>query len=150
MGCHTWYKIPAKITKEQIIEFAKKEIEKEWYSEDYRKMYQYAIDNDLCDVCCDLAMCNAAAHYHPSEGWKLYLNLDFGNNPRVGGYPDRIIHSYQEMCEFVKEGYTDEDGKHHIFYNCNSMITDNATLEDAMETPRRFFEQYPDGIVTFG
>jgi hypothetical protein len=38
------------------------------------------------------------------------------DEPRIGGYPDNIITSENEMLEFIKTGYTDEDGKHYKFY----------------------------------
>ena len=137
------------------------------------KMYQWAIDNEIEEVVCELAgIITDSANCSP---WKLYKNVEdvslelynkehgtsysrdkdyriyyelplerYSNEPRIGGYPDKIIHSYDEMIKFMEEGHTDEEGKKFEFYY------QEERKERFMNGIKTFFEKHPDGIITFG
>jgi len=171
MGCHTWFSVPYKTDKKEIIEMAQKSLD-EWKecSDSDRQMYQYAIDMELVNP-----VCNLASGGNKNIGWKLYkdvqdwdldnYNIDHGTNydsryhpdvydkidlesysdePRIGGYPDKVITSYQEMLDFMKTGFVDEEGIHHNFYY------DEGRYPTFMKGIQEFFIKHPDGIITFG
>lgn len=192
MGCHTWYRAAVVKDKDVILQIAQRKlnwsVEKGYTSEDHRKMWQYAIDNELCNAVGDLVdICidENEPSYSQIEGcgWVLYENpnnialrkyneqygtayehtwyipkehqnlLDtYGDIPRIGGYPENIIRSYDEMIEFMEKGFVDEDGVHHKFYykySCEEVDVEEEK-ERAIAQVKRFFDIYPDGIITFG
>ncbi len=64
--------------------------------------------------------------------------------PRISGYPDKVIHSYEEMVMFMNTGFVDEEGKQHDFY------WQPERYDFIMAGINRFFTNHPDGIITFG
>lgn len=172
MGCHTWFSVPYISDKEEIKKIAEKYINTEkWITESYRKMYQYAIDNDLEDPICELVAGATDTTHHGT--WCLYKDVKhysvekynkengteigrhdykdlpveietYSDEPRIGGYPDKVIKSYDEMVEFMKEGFTDEEGRHFDFYY------DKDRIEKVMQGIKTFFEKHSDGVITFG
>lgn len=76
----------------------------------------------------------------------------YGNTPRIGGYPDIVIKSYDEMISFMHNGFIDEDGIPFNFWWHD--FKDPKILEEekqkAIAQVKRFFTNYPDGIITFG
>jgi hypothetical protein len=176
MGCHTWFTIPVLTGKGEIIKEAQAYLDSDdasWLSEGHRKMYQWAIDTENDDVCCDLASIRAGgrvmgswlvhqnieshsvAQYNKENGTDydrydpfFLLNPDviewYSNEPRITGYPERHIHSYDEMIEFMERGHTDEEGKYHAFRY------DPERLERIMAGIKTFFERHPQGIIHFG
>lgn len=68
----------------------------------------------------------------------------YSDEPRISGYPDTIIRSYDELIEFMKVGFTDDEGKHHKFRY------DQERYETFMSGIKEFFTKHPKGIITFG
>jgi hypothetical protein len=179
MGCHTWYKLPYITGKEEIKKVAEKAIEK-WtkdkdISESRKRMYQYAIDEELLDVVTEIAAMGVDEYTEDIEEWVIYsdpnrkaideINKIHGteytrlhqllkeheiqvetwhDGVRIGGYPNWVIKSYDQLLEKIETGYTDEDEQHYIFYY------ENNSKEAALEKVKRFFDKHPDGIITFG
>jgi len=169
MGCYTWFSVPYIKDKQKIKELAQENLNKSnSYSESSRKMDQYAIDNDLITP-----IFNLADLEHYDDTWVAYIDVsewslleynklnntnytlqydneiinkleNYGDEPRIGGYPDKIIHSYQEMLDFMKTGFTNEKGKKYDFYY------DEDRYDIFMSNIKTFFEKHPDGIITFG
>nr|QBM02707.1 hypothetical protein [uncultured archaeon] len=173
MGCHTWFSAPYETDKKKIINLAQEWLNKtEYISAGHRKMYQWAIDNELEEPVCELATFETECNRN--ENWILYKDIrnfsvekynkengtsyykydtffdknnvleSYSDEPRIGGYPDDIIHSYDEMVEFMKTGYTDKEGKHFDFH------LDEDRKEMVMNGIKTFFTNHPQGIITFG
>jgi hypothetical protein len=174
MGCHTWHSVPNGATKEEIIKKAQEYLASDsskWMTESTHKMYQWAVDNELCEPCCSLAFPE-----NSSIDWTVYLditdwslqqyNKEHGTNfesqydaafkklnvqleyysdePRIGGYPKDVIRSYDELVKAMETGLIGEDGTLHQFRY------DESRKEAFMQGKREFFEKHPDGIITFG
>jgi len=176
MGCHTWFSVPYKTDKNEIIELAKQYLVKNYQTDDFQKMYEYAIIEELQDVVCQFASdeCDCG-HY---ENWILYKDVydyslelynkdhdtsyskydnffrendvleSYSDEPRIGGYPERIIRSYDEMVEFIKTGH-DEYERNGEVIHCDFYIDENR-IEKVMNGIKEFFIKHPDGIITFG
>jgi hypothetical protein len=173
MGCHTWFSVPYKTDKKEIISIAQKWLDDNKYmSKGHRRMYQWAIDNEVCEPITELASFDIGSSrdgefilYKNIEDFSVEkynlengTNIDkydyeacekaniesYSNEPRIGGYPDKVIRSYDEMIEFMKVGYTDEKGNHYDFYY------DEDRIDNVMSNIKKFFIKHPDGIITFG
>jgi hypothetical protein len=170
MGCHTWFSVPLEKNKDSIIKEAQKNLDTFSLSDDNKKMYQYAIDNELMDVCCDLGYPEYSfydciiyqdireyslkeynrengttydSEYHDDVFNKIELE-SYSNEPRISGYPERVIRSYDDMVDFMSTGFDDDKGNHHNFYY------DEDRKETFMEGIKIFFEKHSEGIITFG
>ena len=75
MGCHTWFSVPYITDKNEIIAQAQLTLDN-WKGLDAntRKMYQYAIDSELCEPVCDLAGTSFSLNYY-DDSWVLYLDI---------------------------------------------------------------------------
>jgi hypothetical protein len=175
MGCHTWFSVPFKTDKEEIIKLAQDYLNSvTHYGDDYKKMYQLAIDHGLQGPILELAADGSDSNVRDPDNWILYKDIvdnsieehhkktgvlidrydyeaqkkegleNYSNEPRIGGYPDRIVRSYDDMVDFMKTGHTLSDGTHCDF-NC-----DADRLDKVMEGIKQFFFKHPDGIITFG
>ena len=174
MGCHTWFSVPYSADKEEIVELAQKYLDNlKGSSIGHKKMYQYAIDNLLEEPILELAEysvdgCHSEnwtvyvdikkwslLQYNKSNGTNYDSIFDeavhnkipleyYSDEPRIGGYPDKVIRSYDEMVDFMKTGFTDEEGVRHDFYY------DEDRKENFMNGIKTFFEKHPKGIITFG
>lgn len=172
MGCHTWFSVPVITDKNEIIKIAQDFIDSQKLSNSMKKMYQYAVDNELIHPILELSttMYTSRFKYHDNDKWILYkdvkdwsidkikketgIELDrfkyddrievYSDEPRIGGYPTNIIRSYDEMIEAMNIGIIDEEGKHLQFY------WDKNRYEKIIEGIKTFFEKHPDGIITFG
>ena len=180
MGCHTWFYVPFLSDKEEIIKAAKEYLvkNKKYLTDDYMKMYEGAINNEIEEVISDLAseLLNCSREFP----WELYMGIEdysllvynqthgtsytrfgddyakiqelekeghvesYSDEPRIGGYPENQIKSFDEMIAFMKEGFTDDKGKHFDFYY------DEDRIEKVMENIKTFFEKHPKGLITFG
>lgn len=180
MGCHTWFKVPLGVTKEEIIKKAKDYLDSDdssWMHESTKIMYRFAVDKELCEPCCNLAYPEylnidwiiyidptdlALLKYNEQHGTNYdsryskvktdkgdvyisdFANLEsYSNEPRIQGYPDKIVRSYDEMLEFMKIGFTNEEGKHYNFYY------DESRYDYFMNGIKTFFEKHTDGIIYF-
>jgi len=142
MGCHTWYRIPKIIGKKDIKTHIQNFVnECEYYSEGWKKTLQYALDNDIEDVICEL---DVDLSYFSEMGWILYENLELTNEPRIKGYPETIIKSHDEFLEALTTGLKDEDGNLQHFYY------DENRLDYFVGKNEWFFKTYPKGIMKFG
>lgn len=175
MGCHTWFSVPYKTDKREIIEIAQEYVfTTKYITKGHKKMYQFAIDNELIEPVCELASIETDCVHRENSEWILYKDIrdysveeynkkhgtnyhkydkffnendvieSYSDEPRIGGYPDKIIHSYDEMVEFMKTGFNNEGGQHYDFY------FDEDRIEKAMEGIKQFFVNHPSGIITFG
>ena len=75
----------------------------------------------------------------------LFKHYENGTDePRIGGYPENVITSEDEMLEFIKTGFTREDGKHFDFH------IEEERRDRIFRHIKDFFKKHPDGIITFG
>jgi hypothetical protein len=58
--------------------------------------------------------------------------------------PENVITSEDEMLEFIKTGFTREDGKHFDFH------MEEERRDRIFRHIKDFFKKHPDGIITFG
>lgn len=175
MGCHTWFSVPYKTDKEEILKLAQHWLNKaDHVSVGHKKMYQYAIENEIIEPVCELASYETDSSHDVETEWILYkdiknysiekYNLEndttidkyddeackkanieyYSNEPRIGGYPDVIVKSYKEMVKFMETGFTDAEGKHHAFRY------EENRKEAFMEGIKKFFINHPKGIISFG
>lgn len=148
--------------------------ENKWLHPTEKQMYQYAIDNELNVPIKQLLSdyddkdIDEWIMYQDVTEWSLNkynkeqeTNIErydteyhkliqtniiecYSDEPRIGGYPETIIKSYQEMLDFMKTGYTNDEGKHYDFYY------EEGRYPNFIEGIKTFFEKHPDGIITFG
>jgi len=174
MGCHIWFSVPYKTDKDEIAEIAQSYLnETEYLSESNKEMYQYAIDCRLIDPVCELAI--NALHCSRHDEWVIYkdaieYNIEkyneehrtsihrydsdaiykagietYSDEPRIGGYPENIIRSYEEMMEFMSTGFDSDDGDvHYDFYY------EEDRFDFIQKNIKKFFDTHPNGIITFG
>ena len=139
-----------------------------------RQMYEYAIANDLYEPIMEMACNNyeSKCTWADDDQWVLYkeanhvaveeynrvhgtnyrswmtmqeIQIDwYGDEPRIGGYPERVIRSYEDMVDFMATGFTKENGDHCNFYYAPERY------DHIMAMIRRFFINHPTGIITFG
>lgn len=77
------------------------------------------------------------------------LGLDwYGDEPRIGGYPERVIRSYEDMVDFMATGYIKGKGTEHPQHINFYYAPERYDLIMAMI--RRFFDNHPTGIIVFG
>jgi hypothetical protein len=179
MGCHTWFSVPIVTDKKEIIRLAQEYLDRDsvslrpFISDGHMKMYQWAIDNEIDEVCCELA--TILTDYKVLGSWSLYQNIryysvdkynrengtkhdyyshvfdvnppiieTYSDEPRIGGYPDRIVRSYDDMVDFMKTGFVDDEGIQYDFR------LDEDRAEKVMKDIKQFFINHPDGVITFG
>ena len=146
-------------------------------SESTRKMYEYAIKEQLVDPCCGLAYPE-----YRNIGWTVYIGVEdwslmqynkkhrtnykdkfdkrvygkiklesYSDEPRIGGYPPNVIRSYREMVRFMKTGYTETERVHGRLKTKHYDFYYNKKRKPVfMKGIKTFFEKHPDGIITFG
>lgn len=147
MGCHTWFSVPFITDKEKIKQDALEELERKdyAYSAQEKKMYQYAIEQDLDDIIARLASNNSKYEnvglIQTTDG-KLYKDsAKYHDAFRCSGYPIIVLKSLQETIDFINSyEYKHRDGT----------VLKCETSEHTIPTITEFFEKYPDGIITFG
>lgn len=168
MGCHTWYKKPLVRGKENIINYLKEKKEnyrkKDWWDEECEKEYQHFLSLGGYDVLnfdynfSDVENYKKGDSYdvvsysvHSTElilkvddDYVLYQGIQLSDEPRIGGYPDTIIKSADEMFKAMETGLTNWEGKHFNFY------WDKDREEYIRNMIKKFFEDYPEGIIRFG
>jgi hypothetical protein len=152
MGCHTWFKLPVITGKEEVKKHILKIIDKqrneEWWDDtveaqalmdieylnqfNYEDMVWYTYNENL-----SFRVVNGVPGLYTSY-------YDDSDEPRIGGYPEAIATSYEEMMGFMESGLKGEDGRHYDFY-----IEDDRR-DRIINHIKTFFEKHPDGIITFG
>lgn len=172
MGCHTWFSVPVKTDKQEILKIAQ-----DWLNREFKNLenhdiqhFQDALNLEDEDVVCEMAseILNAGTW----NNWIIYKDVTqysidkwnseneikverykyetwndsiecYSDEPRIGGYPENIIHSYEEMLEFMKTGFV-KNGKQIDFYY------DVERYDNFMGGIKTFFEKHSDGIIYFG
>lgn len=72
------------------------------------------------------------------------IKLDyFPDDPRIDGYPDDIIDSYEKLIEVIETGLVDQYGELQEFYF-------TVDKEYTLSKIKWFFDTYPGGVITFG
>ena len=66
------------------------------------------------------------------------------DEPRIGGYPDTIIKSADEMFKAMEDGLIGWQGNQFNFY------WDESRDERIRKNIIEFFKAHPDGIIEFG
>jgi uncharacterized protein with PIN domain len=149
MGCHTWYKKLVTDNQEEIIKKVKDAIavskHYDWYEVTSLKNlfesteewvqeiaeYVYGSIDGLTEVNGLFCIYEAANGYDTDE-------------PRIGGYPNTIIKSSEEMFNAMQTGLTNWEGKHFNFY------WEKSREEYIRNNIIEFFKAHPDGIIEFG
>ncbi len=149
MGCHTWYRKLVTNNQEQIIKKVKDIIA----VSNHYFWYEFTDLKDLFDSEEEWIV-EITDHVYNNLDGLLRVNGVFGiyesasdfqtDEPRVGGYPDTIIKSADEMFKAMETGLTNVKNKHCNFYW-------NKDREDYIRNNiKEFFEHHPDGIIEFG
>jgi hypothetical protein len=149
MGCHTWYKKLITNNQETIVGKIKDVIS---ISRSYN-WYEFTSLEDLFNN--DEEWVQEIAEY-VSDSIDGLIDVDgvFGiyesangfdtDEPRIGGYPETIIKSADEMFKVMETGLVNWEGKHFHFRwekEREDFIRDNII---------KFFEAHPGGIIEFG
>ena len=155
MGCHTWYRIPLVKGKENIQQYVREKIDadrkQEWWNDKCEEEAVLTIKaiTDLDENMDENSAILLGAYYNIEFINKepiIYINAyayDI-DEPRVGGYPDTIIKSADEMFKAMENGVIDSKGNICNFYwdkDRDSYIRNNII---------GFFNSHPDGIIEFG
>lgn len=144
MGCHTWYSIPKIEGKEKIIKIVQDYIDNDKHlEEDYKIIYQLAIDKELHDVIMDVASIVKDLSKIDNT-WTLYKDINLSNEPRITGYPETIIRSEEEMLKAMENGLPGEDGELNQFYY------DEDRKPRILKQINKFFKDNPKGVIIFG
>ena len=149
MGCHTWYKKLKTNNQKEILEKVRDAIS-------VSKQYDWYEFTDLKDL------------FESNEEWVqeiaeyVYDSIDgltevdgvFGiyesangydtDEPRIGGYPETIITSSDEMFKAMEDGLIGWQGNHFNFY------WDKEREDHIRNNITEFFISHPDGIIEFG
>jgi len=154
MGCHTWYRVPSTIGKEAVRDKMLATIDKwrnsaPWWSDEA----ELQAKNDTQDLMDFNFESEAWYNWNENESFRivngipaLYKNYEGDSDePRIGGYPETIITSAEQMFEFMKTGYYREDDSRHFNFHIPEDRKDR--IYNLITT---FFEKHPDGIITFG
>ena len=144
MGCHTWTYIPKINGKENIIKHWKS-IGEYFYWEDEHEFIDWGNEDDYLYI-------KYTSYYFLVQGkageWVMYERIEeIGDEPRIGGYPDRVVRSYEDMEDFMSTGFDGEHcGKPYHF----DFYYDQERKEQIMEGIKNFFKKHPEGIICFG
>lgn len=153
MGCHTWYRKPLVKGKENVQAYLRDEIERyrkeKWWDEECEKdvplrlmsienMNEADIEND------EFLTIDSDIRYVQGEPVIFVEYENDSDEPRIGGYPEVIITSAEQMFEAMETGLTGWRGEHCHFYweKDREDFIHNLIVE--------FFQKYPDGIIEFG
>ena len=149
MGCHTWYKKLVTNNQEEIV---KRVIDVIAVSKHY-DWYEFTNLKDLFESNEEWVQ-EIAAYVYDSVDGLVNVNGTYGiydvandydtDEPRIGGYPDTIIKSADEMFKAMEDGLIGWQGNHFNFY------WDESRDERIRKNIIEFFKAYPDGIIGFG
>jgi hypothetical protein len=155
MGCHTWYKRPLVKGKENVQKYLREKIDimrkKDWWDDGCEKeailslnaigVLDENMDEELKDL---LTLDNHLEFINSEPTIFVGANGYDIDEPRIGGYPDTIIKSADEMFEVMETGLVNWEGKHFNFYWDKER--DDYIRNNIIE----FFKNNPDGIIRFG
>ena len=124
MGCHTWYYKKGgnieKFTVEEIKKELKADCEYKYIKEFDKESIEDFLDKKFNKICI----------YNRFNG-DYYINIDYPNLFRVGGYPDIVLRSYEETIKYI------------------NVYKAEITNENKQKL-KEFWKKYPDGIIEFG
>ena len=155
MGYHTWYRNPLIKGKENVQKYLREKIDtmrkKDWWNDECEQeailslkaidVLDENMDEELLEnVCLDdtlIFIDGAPVIFVAANGYDT-------DEPRIGGYPDTIIKSADEMFKAMDTGLVNCDGKHFNFY------WDKDREDYIRKNIFDFFNAHPDGIIEFG
>ena len=155
MGCHTWYRKPLVKGKENVQKHLRDKIDsfrkKDWWDEELEKKSIISLQAiDALDEKMDEELLEAAC----LDDTLIFIDgepvIFVGENgydtdePRIGGYPETIIRSADEMFKAMETGLTNWEGKHFNF------SWDKEREDQIRNNIIQFFNAHPDGIMEFG
>ena len=149
MGCHTWYRKLVTNNQNEIVKRVRDVIAVSKYYD----WYEFTDLKDLFES--DEEWLQEIAEYvYGSLDNLIQVNGVFGiyksangydtDEPRIGGYPDTIIKSADEMFKAMENGLVNWEGKHFNFY------WDKDREDYIRKNIVDFFNAHPDGIIKFG
>jgi hypothetical protein len=155
MGCHTWYRKPLIKGKENVQKYLREKIDasrkKDWWNDECENE---AIISLLAIDALDENMDEELSEYLTLDDTLLFINREpiifvaangyDTDEPRIGGYPDTIIRSVDEMLNAMETGLVNWQEKHFNFY------WDKDKEEYIRKNIVDFFNAHPDGIIEFG
>ena len=150
MGCHTWYKVPVAKGRDAVTVKIRENLSelrsKDWWNDECEKEAKEC-ERALKEWDTELLEEYITNYYfYVIKGvpmlFKHYENDT--DEPRIGGYSENVITSEDEMLEFIKTGFTREDGKHFDFH------IEEERRDRIFRHIKDFFKKHPDGIITFG
>ena len=149
MGCHTWYKKLVTNNQEEIVKRVRDVIA---VSKHY-DWHEFTNLKDLFESNEEWIQEIAECVYDSVDGL-VNVNGTYGiydvangydtDEPRIGGYPDTIIKSADEMFKAMEDGLIGWQGNHFNFY------WDESRDERIRKNIIEFFKAHPDGIIEFG
>ena len=155
MGCHTWYRKPLVKGKENVQKYLRDKIDelrkKDWWNEECEgealisleaiSQLDPNMDEDLLDRVC----INDHLRFIDNEPVIFVGATGYDTDePRIGGYPDTVIKSADEMFKAMETGLTNWEGKHYNF------SWDKEREDRIRKNIIQFFKNHPDGIIEFG
>ena len=149
MGCHTLYKKLVTNNQEEIVKRVRDVIA---LSKHY-DWYEFTSLKDLFEN--DEEWVQEIAEYvYDSVDGLVNVNGTYGiydeangydtDEPRIGGYPDNIITSAEEMFKAMESGLIGWKGNRCNFY------WDESRDKNIRHNIIEFFKEYDDGIIKFG
>ncbi len=150
MGCHTWYKVPIAKGRDSVTVKIRENLSelrsKDWWNDECEKEAKEC-ERALKEWDTELLEEYITNYYFYVVKGVPMLFKHYENDtdePRIGGYPENVITSEDEMLEFIKTGFTREDGKHFDFH------IEEERRDRIFRHIKDFFKKHPDGIITFG
>lgn len=149
MGCHTFYRKLVTNNQEEIVKRVKDIISMsnhyDWYSfTDLKELFEseeewvQEIAEYINDSFNGLIKVNGVyGIYKEANGYST-------DEPRIGGYPETIITSAEEMFKAMETGLINSEGKHFNF------SWDKEREDYIRKNITEFFKVHPDGIINFG
>jgi hypothetical protein len=155
MGSHTWYRKPLVKGKENVQKYLREKIdsmrEKDWWNAECE---QEALNSLVAIEALDEKMDEGLLETICSNDTLIFINgepqIFVGadgfdtDEPRIGGYPDTIIKSADEMFKAMETGLVNWEDKHFNFY------WDKEREDYVRNNITEFFKAHPDGIIEFG
>jgi hypothetical protein len=149
MGCHTHYEKLVTKNQEEIIKKIKDVIS---VSESYNWYEFITMENlfhnneEWLEEIADYVYDSINGLIEVDGVFSIYESTNrFNiNEPRIGGFPDTIIKSSDEMFKAMKTGLVGFEGK--IFNFSWDEEDDNYIRKNIID----FFKTHPDGIIRFG
>ena len=155
MGCHTWYRKPLVKGKEEVQKFLRDKIErqrkKDWWNDECEQEALVSLvaieklDENMEEELFEALCWDDNVRFIDGEPVVFVRATGFATDePRIGGYPDTVIRSAEEMFKAMETGLINWEGKHFDFHwdkEREDRIRNNIT---------EFFKTHPDGIIEFG